>query len=620
MNAPIDIPAPRGLLTLALAELDTASAYQQRRTKASAEADAGLAASIGTMGVLTPILVRWGSATERHQVVDGHRRVAAALAAGLSHVPAVELASDERATLAAGVAANTQRAPLAPVDLWRAIVALQDRGWTLDGAAAALGVAKRLARQLDKLGRLHPDMLGAIAAHEMPEEDALAIIAGAPPEVQQAAVQNPNCWDDDWDPKEGTGTARKVPDWYAMADACRVTRIPQSRAIFDPALISDLVWEEDLFAQPDDPDRITTTDIAGFLTVQNAALVARSNRARRQRAVEWSRKDNGPALPAGWTRCFDPKTPGAVRFAAVKPEGHGVGAIVEVYAVPPPEPAKKAAEARKESPPVSGDVQDAGADAPGADDAGEEGEDEDDAPLPEAATLEPPPAKPGRGPMTEKGRILLAEAKTTAIRCALRDRRNFTASDLLIVLVLALAGDNVEVRGDPASKYTRTRFTDLAARLVAPDGSEELDISDDDILSIAAEAAARMIVCAPTGFDGNSSGAAAEWIGAVIEAHRDMPRLDTPEMLATLIGDALRAAAREAGLPVGGSSKALRERLAGHAEEMTLPGGAFAAPGPPRATLRPEGHVGPFPCEACSHPEDCIEEVACERAEDGDDE
>lgn len=102
----------------------------------------------------------------------------------------------------------------------------------------------------------------------------------------------------------------------------------------------------------------------------------------------------------------------------------------------------------------------------------------------------------------------------------------------------------------------------------------------NELLAIAAEAAARMIVCAPTAQFGNTSGAAAEWIGIALEAHRDMPRLDTPEILATATGDTLRDAARAAGMTVGGSSKALRGRLAGHAEAMTLPGSAFAAPAP----------------------------------------
>ncbi len=629
MNA-IDMPAPRGLMMLAITELDVSSAFQQRRTRVPAQADEGLVVSIRGMGVLTPILVHWNPDAERHQVVDGHRRVAAAAAAGLSVIPAVELQGDERASLAAGVAANTQRAPLAPVDLWRAIVHLQGKGWTLDGAAGALGIAKRTAQQIDKLGRLHPSMLSAIEQHHMPEEEELAIIAGAPHDVQAAALANPNAWDDDHDQAAGTGTVMKVPNWWDIANLCRVRRIPQSRAIFDTTLI-DIAWVEDMFAQPDDADRFTTSDIEGFLSAQITALTIRSNRTQKLRSVEWDKKANRPTLPVGWTHVFDHKTVGAERFAAVQPDGHSIGCVVEIYAVPPAPKAGakgKAAEGGDQAAAATNAAADV-ATAEGATETdpadpssgdGSGGEDRDerlggtfgsgDAPAPMQV-------KSGRGPLTEAGRILVAQAKTTAIRCALRDRRDHQPGDLLMVLVLALCGSNVTVLGDPASKYVRTSFIDLAARLVAPDGTENPELSGADIMAIAAEAAARMIVCDPTGAFGNSSGAAAEWIGRILEAHRDMPRLDTAEILATASGDTLRDAAKQAGMKVGGSSKALRERLAGNAEGMTLPGSTFAAPGPPRATRRPDGHVGPFPCVGCDAPQDCIGETACFRVEDG---
>ncbi|GGJ13991.1 ParB/RepB/Spo0J family partition protein [Neoroseomonas lacus] len=617
MNAPL--PAAT-LLMLALDSLGTNGPYQQRRTPASAEADAGLVESIRIMGVLQPILVRWDDEARQHQVVDGHRRVTAARAAGFETIRALPVETDERTSLAAGVAANLQRAALAPVDQWRALVHLQEMGWTLDGAAGALGIAKRTAKQLDKLGRLHPSMLSAIEQHDMPEEEEIAIIAGAPIEVQEAALKNPNAWDDDYS-EDGTGTVMKVPNWYDIAGLCRVRRIPQSRAIFDVEKADEIRWDEDMFAQPDDADRFTTTDIEGFIAAQNAALVSRAKRGK-LRAVEWDAKENAPRLPAGWKRCFDIKTPGAMRFAAVNPGGYSLGVIVELYAVPPPEPAggAKAAAGSSTTAPKkitarSQAVDDTAPDdaelvhPDGGDDAEDEGDDFEAAPA--------PAAKPGRGPLTEKGRILVAQAKTTAIRCALRDRRDHTPGDLLMVLVLALCGDNVDVRGDPASKYTRTSFVDLAARMVAKDGTVDPDLGLGAVMAIAAEAAARMIVCAPTGAFGNTSGAAAEWIGAALRADRDMPRLDTPEILATATGDTLRAVAREAGLPVGGSSKALRDRLAGHAETMELPGSTLTAPGPPRAKAVPKGHVGPFPCAGCSDAEACIRDVVCIRTEDG---
>ncbi len=605
----------RGLLTIAIDTLDDSGPYQQRRTRASAQADAGLAESIKALGVLQPILVRWNEEAQAHQVVDGHRRVAAARAAGLDTIRAVEVATEERMTMAAGVAANHQRAALAPVDLWRAMVHLQDEhGWTLDGAAMALGIPTRLARQLDKLGRLHPDMIAAIEAGEMPEEEELAIIAGAPHEVQVKALALPDAW-------VQTHKGVKAPAWYRIANACQIKRIPQSRAIFDIKAV-DIAWDEDLFAQPDDADRFTTTDIEGFITAQIAALTARTTRGK-LRSVEWDRKAQGPRLPSGWTRVFDKKHVGAVRFAAVQPEGYSVGCIVEVYAVPPAEPAKKKGE-EKAAPATKPAAAEPEAERLG----GALGSNTPPAPLPAKAVLqddgedegddlaqaqEAPPAKK-REPLTEKGRIMLAQAKTTAIRCALRDRRDHITCNILATLVLALAGSNVDVRGDPTSPYARVSFTDLAARLVDAEG-EPIGFSLMEAIEIAAEAAARMIVCSPTGFNGNSSGPAAEWIGQLLEAHRDMPRLDTAELLATVNGETLQAADIAAGGTGKGTSKAIRERLVGNTPDLALPGSAFEAKGPPRADRRPEGHVGPFPCAGCDWPEGCIKHVRCSAAD-----
>jgi ParB family transcriptional regulator, chromosome partitioning protein len=616
MNGPTPLA---GILTLPIDTLDAAGPFQQRRTRASEQADAGLAESIRAMGLLQPILVRWNEPTQQHQVVDGHRRVAAARAAGLDSVRAVEIDSDERITLAAGVAANMQREALAPIDQWRAMVALQDKGWSLTGAALALGVPMRTARQLDKLGRLHPDVLALIEAHDMPEEVELRTMAGAPQDVQAAALKTKDAWYG----KPGAGN----PNWYRIASACQVKRIAQSVAIFDVKSI-DLVWDEDLFAQPDDKDRFTTRDIAGFIMAQETALRARATRSKKLHVAEWDRKANTVKLPPGWRGTFDPKGPGVERYAAVCPDGYSIGKVFEVHAVPPAPKAgekPKPQEAAQQAAPAGTDAESHAA-APeefpegDGDQVVPHAEDDPDADGTFCSddTSAPIPAKPGRGPMTEKGRILLAQAKTTAIRCALRDRRDITTGELLAVLVLALAGDNVEVRGDPASKYRRTTFHDLAARLVDEDGRPEPGYPD--VLAIAAEAAARIIVCAPTGAQGNTSGDAAEWIGALLEAHRTMPRLDTPEILATLTGDTLRDIARNANEKVGGSSAQLRTRLAGTVEDMVLPGSAFFAPGPKRATQRPDGHAGPLPCDGCSDPESCIRDVVCERAEDGGDE
>jgi ParB/RepB/Spo0J family partition protein len=586
MNAP-------AILTLDLASLDANGPYQQRRTRASAEADAGLAESIRAMGVLQPILVRRDDATGQHQVVDGHRRAAAARAAGLATIAAIEVAHDERMTMAAGIAANMQRAPLAPVDQWRAIVHLQSLGWTLDGAAAALGVSLRAARKLDKLGRLHPDMLAAIEKGGMPDDEELAAIASAPHDVQAQALKAKNAW-----------PSKSEPNWWIISGACEVTRISRQIAIFNPDKVEGITWEEDLFAEPGAKDAITTLDIDAFVEAQHAALVARAQRWKKLHVAEWDAKRNGPKVPAGWTVTWDTKRAGAEVWAAVKRSGYGVGEIVQVHALPPASPAKGSeAGARKESPPDSALMQTAGADATTdtAEDDNHRAEDDTPEDLPRGAAT---PAKV-RPPLTEKGRILLAAEKTAAIRAALRDRRDHHPADILAVLVLALAGDNVRVHADPKFSYRAADFRDLAARLLNAEGGPEA-WATENVLPIAAEAAARMIVCAPTGLSGNASGDAAEWIGAAIGAERDLPRLDTAELLACVSGDALRAIDVQRGGTGKGTTKAIRERLVGHAEDLRLPGSAFAAEVPELVEAEDtDAGEGFATCDGCDEPEDC---------------
>jgi ParB/RepB/Spo0J family partition protein len=597
---------PRGLLTIAIDTLDANGPYQQRRTRASAEADAGLAESVRTLGILQPILVRWNEAKQQHQVVDGHRRVAAARAIGIENIQAVEVESDDRVTMAAGVAANLQRAALAPVDQWRAMVHLQDLGWKLEGAALALGIPMRLARQLDKLGRLHPDMLAAIEAHDMPEEDELAVIAGAPQDVQAAALKAKHAW-------RPTSKGSRAPDWYAIANACEVKRIPQSLAIFDPAKVSGIVWEEDLFAQPGAKDAITTRDIEPFLDAQNAALVARAARSKKLRVVEWDSKKGAPRVPAGWTITWDTKAPGVERIAAIVRDGYHPGKVVELHCIPPAGQAKTETEdaaqppPRKESPARSGDPQGAALDATGDTDEAEDladdaGEDRD-------ATRRATAPTKARPPLTEKGRILLAREKTAALRSALRDRTagtDISTGEVLATLVIALAGDNVEIR---ATKYGRVRMQDLAARLIAEDGNRMPFADQAELLQVAraaaAEAAARMLTCGPMDQGWAGSGAAAEWAGALLRP--TLPRLDTGELLATVSGDALRAADIANGGTGKGTSKAIRERLAGNAPALRLPGAEFRAP------CDRAFHC----CAGCTTPYECEAEGACGEEADG---
>ena len=114
---------------------------------------ASLAASIREQGVLQPLLVR--PVTGGHEIVAGERRWRAAQLAGLTEVPVVVRALDDRQARLAALLENLQRENLNLIDEVDA---------KLELAAAALGLPRdearsrliRLTKEQPGAGRRHP--------------------------------------------------------------------------------------------------------------------------------------------------------------------------------------------------------------------------------------------------------------------------------------------------------------------------------------------------------------------------------------------------------------------------------------------------------------------------------
>jgi len=571
------------------------------------EDDAALRASIAELGLLDPLLVvRLGDDFEEapdYEVKDGNRRLAAARALGLLAVEVSELPRRKADyTAAAATAANLVRAPLDAVDQWRAIVMLQERGYTLPGAAACLGLSQRHAMQLDKLGRLHPDMLALIEAHGLPNERTLALVAAAPPDVQQKAATAKGVVTKGWDNE-------KQVNWPTLTQLCARIRFPRTAAIFDIET-AGLPWELDPFAQPGSADEWTTGDIKGFLAAQRRALeeLAAGSKGKLVLAEEAVKSPGSPVLPQGWRLSHGdaakPKRNETV-FAIISSR---TGEIVRATAINPglEKAAQKAAEAKaaekaKEKakkakaqpaaptsaiPSAVGTVETPLATAkptPDDDEApdgdgdlgdGRHGDEDDDAPLPAAPAPKPP--------MTKEGQKLLARYKTEALRARLRDRTQPISNDTLVpLLILALHAKNVEIRGyDQEGTYGREQGQDLVRRLITPEGHLQFD--GDELPHLAGEALARVLRFSEP--DANSyspgSGPAAEWIAAALDAQHHLPRLDTAEFLATLAADKLKNAAVIAGEKFTTATAAKRD-LPGKLPPTWRPDYThFGAPGP----------------------------------------
>jgi ParB family chromosome partitioning protein len=150
-----------------------------------------LAASITSLGIIQPLTVR---PTEggRYLLVAGERRYAAALAAGLTEVPALVREMDEREALEIALVENCQRRDLNPTDEARAYRQLIDgHGYTQRSLAKQIGrsqshIAKRLALlELPEEIRSEVDSGGIT----LPDAAELARLAKHPDRLEAARNQ-----------------------------------------------------------------------------------------------------------------------------------------------------------------------------------------------------------------------------------------------------------------------------------------------------------------------------------------------------------------------------------------------------------------------------------------------
>ncbi|MDQ2801464.1 MAG: ParB N-terminal domain-containing protein [Pseudomonadota bacterium] len=109
-----------------------------RRTGAGAHPDVQMVANIQAVGILQPPVVRENGADL--EIVAGHRRVAAAIAAGFPEILVLVRGPDDGGDALRAMSENIVRAQMGPVDQWRAIEALVSADWTEDAIATALAL------------------------------------------------------------------------------------------------------------------------------------------------------------------------------------------------------------------------------------------------------------------------------------------------------------------------------------------------------------------------------------------------------------------------------------------------------------------------------------------------
>ena len=147
-----------------------------------------LAASIRQNGILQPLTVR--RTAEGWELVAGERRLRAARMAGLTHVPCLETAADDRRSALLALVENLQRQDLHYVEEAETIAAyLRQTGATQESAAQALGRSPSAVANKLRLLRLSPACREALTAAGLTERHARCLLRLEDEAEQLAAVR-----------------------------------------------------------------------------------------------------------------------------------------------------------------------------------------------------------------------------------------------------------------------------------------------------------------------------------------------------------------------------------------------------------------------------------------------
>lgn len=179
------LPRAEGGRQVAISSLTVSPLQPRRRFDEASMAE--LAASIGSKGVLQPLLVR--PAGEGYEIVAGERRYRAAQQAGLDRVPVVVRELSDQETLEIAIVENLQREDLNPIDEARAYRQLLDFGLTQEAVAQAVGKSRSAVANSLRLLHLPELALDAVERGVISAGHARAVLAQEPEDRAWALEQ-----------------------------------------------------------------------------------------------------------------------------------------------------------------------------------------------------------------------------------------------------------------------------------------------------------------------------------------------------------------------------------------------------------------------------------------------
>jgi ParB family chromosome partitioning protein len=163
---------------------------RQPRARFDPEELAELAASIKEHGIIQPLIVARGSGQDQFILIAGERRLLAARSAGLEEVPAIIRDASEQQLVELALVENVQRADLSPLEAAEAFRQLNEEfNLSHEDIAARVGKSRTAVTNTLRLLRLPLAVQQALAANEITEGHARALLTLPTPQAQAAALE-----------------------------------------------------------------------------------------------------------------------------------------------------------------------------------------------------------------------------------------------------------------------------------------------------------------------------------------------------------------------------------------------------------------------------------------------
>ncbi|HEX8465112.1 MAG TPA: ParB/RepB/Spo0J family partition protein [Abditibacterium sp.] len=187
------VEIPRGEIRFLAIDSIEANPFQPRQTFLEEELE-NLAASIREHGVLQPILVRPlpGSpvGAAQFQLIAGERRWRAATRAGLSQVPAIVRAVDDKSALELAIIENVQRHDISSIESAQAYRRLaKEFGLSQEEIAGRVGKSRASVANTMRLLDLPEEALGALRENKMSEGHGRALLTASGESARRALLR-----------------------------------------------------------------------------------------------------------------------------------------------------------------------------------------------------------------------------------------------------------------------------------------------------------------------------------------------------------------------------------------------------------------------------------------------